>query len=293
MFLSPDRYIQYFIFALFIFLIGCSKDKYTKYNDDYSYALLHKSKNTDDISKDLLIIYQLKLSKKSDSIFWDSKYFTENGFCSIENTGATRTKNAFEDLLCHYFSLGDSLALRTNANCIFRDFFKQPLPYFLSSNDTITAFLYIDTAIQKKDIDNYTSTFVTQNNALTEKKAIQAYISANGKVYQYHNGIYINTIYNGGGAFIKKGEHLSVVYHGYFLDGTNCDNNGTKPVDFEYGEQSQLLPGLMRAIATAHFGDSLSVIIPSSLAYGEEGNSSGFIKPYTPLVYQMSVKKAD
>jgi hypothetical protein len=66
---------------LLILFFSCNKNKYTVFDKDYSYNLIHKSEFTENIEKEKVIIYHMKLAKSKDSIFWDSKYFTEKNYC--------------------------------------------------------------------------------------------------------------------------------------------------------------------------------------------------------------------
>jgi FKBP-type peptidyl-prolyl cis-trans isomerase len=271
---------------------NCNKNKYTKFDANYSYHLKHKSGYTEGLEQNGLIIYQMKLIKNNDSIFWDSKYFTENNYCVFHNDKSNTEKNGFEKLLSNLFSIKDSIEIKCKAQQLFQDFFQKPLPYFLNNNDEVLAQLYIDTIIDETQLQLMNERYNKENkNSIEEQAAIKYYINKSSIKYRAIGSLYMSTITNGNTITIKKGDQVSVTYIGYFLDGTNCDNNGSKPVDFEYGEQAQLLPGLMKAISLSKFDDSISVIIPSALAYGDSGNSTGFIKPFTPLRYEVNIKK--
>jgi FKBP-type peptidyl-prolyl cis-trans isomerase len=278
---------------LLLLLFACNKDKYTGFDKNYSYSLIHKSKFTENIEKEKVIIYHMKLAKNNDSIFWDSKYFTEKTYCSLYNSKNEQDKNPFEKLISNLFSIGDSIEIKCNADAIFRDFFKTTIPFFLKPSDTITANIFIDTAVFDIDIEKINLQFSLEENKLEdEKKSITHYINKSKSIYSTIGSLYISVIEHGLAVAIKKGDNVSVKYNGYFLDGTNCDNSGNKSIDFEYGEQSQLLPGLIKAISISHFDDSISVIIPSSLCYGEAGSSTGFIKPFTPLRYEVRIRES-
>jgi FKBP-type peptidyl-prolyl cis-trans isomerase len=186
----------------------------------------------------------------------------------------------------------DSVEVKCNADAIFKDFFKAPIPFFLKPSDAVTATIFIDTAVFDVDIDKINLQLSSEKNKMEDEKlAIANYLNNSKNKYSVIGQLHISVMEHGQTQTIKKGDNISVKYNGYFLDGTNCDNSGNKSVDFEYGEQSQLLPGLMKAISLSKFDDSISVIIPSALAYGEAGSSTGFIKPFTPLRYEVRIRK--
>jgi hypothetical protein len=278
---------------LLVLLFACNKNKYTVFDKNYSYNLIHKSKFTENIEKEKVIIYHMKLAKSNDSIFWDSKYFTEKNYCSLYNSKNEVNKNQFEKLISNLFSMKDSIEVKSNADAIFKDFFKAPIPFFLKPNDAVIATIFIDTVVFEFDIDRVNILLTSEKNKIEdERNAIANYINKSKNAYSIIGQLYVSTMEQGQAEAINKGDNISVKYNGYFLDGTNCDNSGNKSIDFEYGEQSQLLPGLMKAIIASKFDDSISVIIPSALAYGEAGNSTGFIKPFTPLRYELRIRKS-
>jgi hypothetical protein len=293
MFCSSDskyKTVLGFLLLVLCSLIACNRKKFTTYDTNYSYYLKYKSANTEVLAVDQIVVYQMKLATSKDSLFWDSQHFTTESFSYFLNTKNDTEKTNLEQLICQSFSIKDSIVLQCNATALFKDFFKKPLPYFLKPNEIVKADIWIDTIVKPKVFGTYKAIKWTVFNQASESKAIQDYLKNDPHTYYKNANIYISKIRNGGGKSIKKGDLIGVKYKGDFLDGTPFDNSGAKVIDFEYGEQAQLLPGLMRAISISVYGDSLSVIIPSVLAYGDSGSSDGFIKPFTPLVYKLSVE---
>ncbi len=288
------KYSRFCIFSGLVLLMAyslttCNQNTFTRYDDNYSYYLKYKSPYTDKLPEGQMVIYQMQLESTKDSLFWDSQHFTIDGFSSFLNSEASKTN--FEQVISQSFSIKDSIVLQCRASALFKDFFKKPLPHFLKPETIIKATLWIDTVIHSNAIATYKAKRLTACNQVSESQAIAHYLKVHPHQFFKNANLYMAVIKNGTGESIKKGETVSVRYKGYFLDGTTFDNTGTTAIDFEYGEQSQLLPGLMKAIGRSHYEDSFSVLLPSVLAYGENGSSDGFIKPYTPLVYHVSVRR--
>ncbi len=277
------------LFLVCLLFLACTRNKFTQYDANYSYFLKYKSPSTEVLANDQIIIYHMQLAKANDSIFWDSQYFTEESFSFILNT--KHQKSNFEKLISESFSIKDSITLQCNATALFNDFFKKSLPRFLKSNELIKAEIWIDTILQPNAFESYKAKQMARFNKTSERAAISGYLKFKPHTFYKNANIYIVKLNSGTGESIKKGDHLSIKYKGYFLNGTSCDNNGGNAIDFEYGEQAQLLPGLMRALSVSKYDDSLSVIIPSALAYGDSGSSDGFIKPFTALRYEIHIKK--
>jgi FKBP-type peptidyl-prolyl cis-trans isomerase len=95
----------------------------------------------------------------------------------------------------------------------------------------------------------------------------------------------------GEGAFPAAGDTCSLIYTGFFLDGSIFDTSGDYYQDsiwqFKFKEVS-LIVGFNDGIALLNKGAEADVIIPSSLAYG--ANGYGAIPPYTPLVFSLKMR---
>jgi FKBP-type peptidyl-prolyl cis-trans isomerase len=95
----------------------------------------------------------------------------------------------------------------------------------------------------------------------------------------------------GQGAFPLAGDTCSLIYTGFFLNGTIFDSSGDYYQDsiwqFKFKEVT-LIPGFNDGIALLNKGAEADVIIPSSLAYG--ANGYGAIPPYTTLVFSLKMR---
>jgi FKBP-type peptidyl-prolyl cis-trans isomerase len=67
----------------------------------------------------------------------------------------------------------------------------------------------------------------------------------------------------------------------------------SSPQNFQinYGTPDQLIRGLNYAICKLKIGRFSKIILPSHLAFGENGSSNGSIPPFTPMLYKISVSK--
>jgi FKBP-type peptidyl-prolyl cis-trans isomerase len=88
----------------------------------------------------------------------------------------------------------------------------------------------------------------------------------------------------------KTGDQVSFAYRGSYLNGRFLERSGS---DFEliYGTPEQILTGLNYAIGRLKLGENAKIILPSRLAFGDEGSSNGTVPPFTPLVYQIQLTK--
>jgi len=89
----------------------------------------------------------------------------------------------------------------------------------------------------------------------------------------------------------KKGDTCSIIYTGYFFDGSIFDASYYHYTDsiwtFIYLE-TNLISGFNDGVALLRKGASAECIIPSDLAYGSTGSSG--IPPYTPIAFSLKMR---
>lgn len=104
-------------------------------------------------------------------------------------------------------------------------------------------------------------------------------------------GLYCFTLTEGTGAKPVKGDTVKIHYTGMLLNGQVVDNSHSmdEPFTFIFGQEGQVLPGLQYALWHIKAGGKAKIILPSRLAFGSEGSSTGIIPPHTPVVYEMEL----
>jgi len=145
-----------------------------------------------------------------------------------------------------------------------------------------------------------------------EKEKIKAkiitYVKDNeSKAKVLPSGLKIITIKKGNGVKPKTGVKVPVNYEGYFTTGDLFDTNvketaksfgkynskrdqmgGYAPIPMKYGPDAQLIAGFKEGLQQMNYGDKVLLIIPSYLAYGEQG-SRGVIPPNTDLWFVLEI----
>ncbi len=105
------------------------------------------------------------------------------------------------------------------------------------------------------------------------------------------NGMYRIVIQEGTGTPIEPGDTITINYEGKFLNGKFFDSTikRNQPFQFVFGTEWQVIKGLEDALAMMTEGEKSLFIIPSELAFGKEGSSTGIIPPYTSLIFEVEV----
>jgi FKBP-type peptidyl-prolyl cis-trans isomerase FkpA len=123
---------------------------------------------------------------------------------------------------------------------------------------------------------------------INEESNLQKYLSENKiNVKPTESGLYYIEVKKGSGAKPTAGQTVKVHYKGTMLDGNVFDTSeGREPIDFVIGT-GQVIPGWDEGIMKMSIGGKAKFIIPSKLAYGENG--AGPIPPYSPLVFEVEL----
>ncbi len=102
------------------------------------------------------------------------------------------------------------------------------------------------------------------------------------------SGLQYIKVTEGSGEVAKDGDTVSVHYRGSLLDGTVFDSSieRNSPLSIVLGE-GQLIKGWVEALRLMKKGDKFKVWIPSSLAYGEQGNQ--VIPGNSLLIFEMEL----
>ena len=85
---------------------------------------------------------------------------------------------------------------------------------------------------------------------------------------------------------------VDVKYHGRLYNDVPFDSSylSTSPADSVLRfSQSGLITGWVIALENMHVGDSITVIVPWNVGYGE-GSKGDVIKPYSHLIFDMKLK---
>ncbi len=105
------------------------------------------------------------------------------------------------------------------------------------------------------------------------------------------SGLYYFCLKQGTGKKVEKNDTVTVNYEGRFLNGKFFDSTirRKQPFQFVYGTEWQVIKGLEEAIGMMRAGEKSLFIIPSDLAFGTEGSSTGIIPPFTSLIFEVEI----
>jgi len=105
------------------------------------------------------------------------------------------------------------------------------------------------------------------------------------------SGMYYLPIKPGTGKSVETGDTVLVHYEGRFLNGKFFDSTimRNQPFQFVYGTEWQVIKGLEEAIGMMKEGERSLFIVPSDMAFGPAGSSTGIIPPYTSVIFEVEI----
>ncbi len=152
---------------------------------------------------------------------------------------------------------------------------------------------YVDVVV--KTYNYYSSSAYLKNKEnldkeMTEQLVLKKYI-AEVEAKKYH-GIYKKELIEGKGESVKNGDVITIAYKGYFTNRLQFDEiSGSTAFTFTYGTTGQVIKGLNIAIKSMREGEKSKIIIPSQLAFGEEGSSTLIVPSFTTVIYELEILK--
>jgi FKBP-type peptidyl-prolyl cis-trans isomerase FkpA len=127
-------------------------------------------------------------------------------------------------------------------------------------------------AEQQKQMQAYAETQNKKDEVVLQEYLKKNSLTPTGKT---PGGVYYIITQPGTGAKPKPGQMVNVQYRGTLLDGKEFDSsaksNGGKPFTYPLG-RGQVIPGWDEGVAMLSKGAKATLLIPSSLAYGERGS---------------------
>jgi FKBP-type peptidyl-prolyl cis-trans isomerase len=283
-----------FIFIICVALFSCKKTVKTvggfTLNDDNIYVRYCEISDEDETpEKNDWLLLNVNYKTQNDSVFFTSRHHSWNGY--FFKFGETKNKPLLKFM--EKMAVGDSAQIMLNPVIFFNEIFDSGSPDFVAGDSIVKIEMKLMAIMEgdEKLVYEESKRLECGRKKDKERQTIQEYANKKFKQFVSINDqlIYKKTKYTND-SLVKKGKQVSVRFRGFFLDDFLFDHSCyEKPFDFTYGSEGQLLPGLQIVLKEMREGEVAKIILPSQLAFGEEGSSNGFIPPHTPLVYEIEV----
>jgi FKBP-type peptidyl-prolyl cis-trans isomerase len=187
-------------------------------------------------------------------------------------------------------SVGDDASFKTSADSFFTIIAKSPMPDFIAPGSYLT----FDIKILKAQTYDELSAEKEAEAAVNKEKETElmtSFLSENSITAEPTESglIYVEQI-AGDGPAAERGSMVKVHYIGRLLTGEKFDasHDRGEPIEFTLGA-GQVIPGWDEGIGMMNVGGKATLIIPSSLAYGENPPAGSIIGAYSPLVFDVEL----
>jgi FKBP-type peptidyl-prolyl cis-trans isomerase FkpA len=258
-------------------LVSCDKFKVTT-TEAGDRLQIHEKGKSGKVGKDGDIIsFDLIIKTAADSVIKDSYKEGQPFIVPIQKGGF---KGSFENALYH-IGEGDSTTVLVSADSLFK-LMGQPLSPGIAKGSDLKFIVKMHKVQTRAEFDKEAA-----DKKALEPKTVADYAAKSMKNAQKTaDGIYYTENSVGVGATPVDGQTVVVEYVGKFMDGKIFDQSNGQPFEVPLG-QSKVIPGWELALKTMKKGGKSTFIIPSTLAYGEQGG--GPIPPNTPLVFDITL----
>ncbi len=278
--------------AIIMMSVACKKKGgYDQTESGLKYIIHTKNEGEKPKLGDFLTLHVLYKTEK-DSVFFDTRKYTKPIKVPLMKPSY---KGSFEEGLA-MLGAGDSATFLVNADSVFAKVFMAPqLPPFIRKGSEMKIEVKVLDIESKAEIDAEVKQSM-EKKKLQEEQDLAAYLNANKiTVKPNEKGLYVISKADGKGPVIKTGQTVTVNYVGKFLNGQEFDasTKHNAPFEFKVGT-GQVIPAWDEAIAEMKVGGKATLVVPSSLAYGERGvpdQQSGryIIAPFSSLVFEVEV----
>lgn len=287
-----NRYSFKFFFLLLILLFfSCSNNKHPGYSKSSTgfYYKIHK------VGSDTI------KPKVSDYITIDIEYRTTNKdslFFSCRRKFQT-TYPDYKGSIDYCFSMlatDDSASFFLNAYMFFKGTLKAKLPGFFNTKSEMKVNIKMLNIQSKARYLQEKDEFLSWINDLEdyEKILLKHFIqNKDSSILPTRSGLYCIKTLETLGKKPKSGDVVTVHYDGQFLNGDYFDSTRKRnlPFDFVFGKELQVVKGLEEGIGMMREGEKAILIMPSQLAFGKQGSSTGIIPPFTTVVFKVELLK--
>ena len=272
-------------FLLSLVFSSCSHKYpgYTKTADGIYFALhkigesMVKAKYGDYVTADLAY-----------STMHDSCFFSGRRKFMLDKPSYARSINSCFTLL----SAGDSASFIIPANDFFAKTLGKTMPPFIGEKDNMIVSVLLTEVQTEEEYDQEKEAFLKwiEDFSEYEKEILKQFLKgAQISVKPLSSGLYYIRLAPGDGKKVSEGDTLTLDYEGKFLNGKFFDSTikQAEPFQYVYGQEWQVIKGLEQGIGLMEEGEKALFIMPSELAFGQEGSSTGIVPPYTSLIYEV------
>lgn len=277
--------IYFLLFLLFGTSCGNKNKKHFSYNKlGYYFQLISFNSNATAYHAKNIAWLDVSFKTQSDSVFWDSRNnFNDNYFVEIDSSSKT---NFLKNYISRLTALDSACLLIKTKDFYLQQFKSDKVPFFSGTDSVVKVDLKVKQILTPEEFKNRSVNLLRQ-----ETEQIEAYFKSPRDFEMARDTFGFYWVEKPKPSELPIIVYKNIVklnYLGSYLNGRVFERS---PDNFEvsYGTPDQLIKGLNYVIKRLKKGQNAKIILPSRLAFGENGSSNGTIAPYTPLIYEIEI----
>jgi len=280
-----------FLIIGFIITVSCSYfSKYPGYKHKWSgiyYKLLSIGEDTQRAVLGDYVTIDISYKTLKDSVFF-------SGRRKFQLT-APEFKGSIDECF-NMLAKGEKAEFIINAENFFKKTLQTKMPSFISPLSNMKVLISMIEIQSAKNYENEKKAFLKwiEDFGDYEKEILSQFmLEQKLSIRPTQSGLFFLKVKDGNGRKVVKGDTILVDYEGRFLNGKFFDSTIKRHESFQfvYGTEWQVVKGLDEAIGLMEEGEKALVILPSDLAFGISGSSTGIIPPFTSLIFEVDLKK--
>ena len=289
------KHIVSFLLVVIVLSACWNKSKYKGYTRTdtglhYKLQVIGEGKKHPKPGDYLQLMITYKTEK--DSVFLDTYSNNETGKVILPFQHSS-FEGSFEEGLT-MMNEGDSVSFIVNADSLFQKFFFSELPMFLNHESVVKMDVKLHKILNQSEYEEEMKRYkeMVEDRDIEEHRKLQVFLdTAKTSFYPLNDGMYYLPLKQGSGDMAEKGNIVKINYKGCFLNGKVFESTYERgePLEFVLGTQQQVIKGIERAVRMMNEGSKTKFIIPSQLAFGETGSTTGIVPPYTTVVYEIEM----
>ncbi|SMO59290.1 FKBP-type peptidyl-prolyl cis-trans isomerase [Solitalea koreensis] len=266
-------------------LASCNKGGFKKSDVGFMYNI-HTDANGEKIKEGDFVKFNMIFKTDKDSVL-QSSYQMKRPFEVLVKIDTAMDKEHVMSALT-MLGKGDSATFKISTDDLFKGAPEGARPKFLPKGSSLLYTIKVEDVKSKAQMETEFKAKRDKQNAI-DKAPIDAYVAAKKlNVTTTASGLRYVITTPGAGDQIKDGDTVIAHYSGTLLNGTKFDSSYDRkePATFLINEHA-VIPGFYESLKLLKKGDKGVFIIPSALAYAEQG--AGTIPPNSPLVFELEV----
>lgn len=285
------RSTYHIILICMFVLVSCTPkseyEGYKKTKKGFHYQLHTLGESVEKIKINDYVTADISYSTMNDSLFFQGRRKIK-----LDEPAYT---GAIEDCFL-MLKNGESATFLLEAGPFFKLTLETDLPVFLNEHDLFKIKISVIDVQSEQEFEQEKQAFLNwiEDFGDYERVILKQFISQKKiDAKPAASGLIFLPLERTNGPKVELGDTITINYEGRFINGKYFDSTVRRkqPFQFVFGTEWQVIKGLEEGLALMREGEKALFILPSDLAFGSEGSSTGIIPPFTSLIYEVEVLK--